>query len=113
MSLADNAESVRAPLLIQASDAEFLPETMTYAELRRFGKPVELYSFPGEHHVKMEPIHRYSIYRRNVQWFEFWLQGREDDVPVDPQQYTRWRQLRSEQSSQDSTKFSSATPPLQ
>lgn len=96
MSLAHNAEVVRAPLLIQASDEEFLPETMTFAELRRSRKAVELYAFPDEHHIKSQPMHRFSIYRRNLQWFQFWLQGVEVEDPLDPQQYTRWRQLRAE-----------------
>jgi hypothetical protein len=29
-----------------------------------------------------------------VDWFEFWLNGYEDDAPAKATQYTRWRELR-------------------
>jgi hypothetical protein len=51
--------------------------------LQDAGKPVEMHVFPEEHHQKWRPVHRLNIYRRNVQWFEFWLMGREDPEPVD------------------------------
>ncbi len=50
--------------------------------LKELGKPVELYIFPNEYHNKTQPMHRWNVYRRNVQWFQFWLQGFESDVLV-------------------------------
>ncbi len=94
VSLALNARTVETPLLIQVSDQELLPEAETVASLREYGKPVEMYVFPGEAHVKTRPQHRYHIYRRNLQWFQFWLQGVEASDPVDERQYERWRALR-------------------
>lgn len=55
---------------------------------------VEMYVFPGEYHVKWQPIHHLNIYERNVQWFRFWLLDQEADEPLDPEQYSRWRTLR-------------------
>jgi hypothetical protein len=68
-----------------------------FTALQESGKPVEMYVFPDEYHIKSQPQHRFNIYRRNVQWMQFWLQGVEDSNPVDPQQYDRWRKLRGAQ----------------
>lgn len=94
MSIALNAKRISTPLLIQVSDAEFSTEMQGITELTRAQKPVELYVFQNESHVKSQPIHRYSIYKRNVQWFDFWLRGIEDPDPLDNEQYARWRNLR-------------------
>jgi dipeptidyl aminopeptidase/acylaminoacyl peptidase len=94
-SVALNAQNVRTPLLMQVADSEFLPATQSFTELRQRGKPVEMYIFPNEHHIKSQPMHRFNIYKRSVQWFKFWLQDTEDSDPVDAGQYDRWRQLRT------------------
>lgn len=100
ISVGMNARTISTPLLIHASDSELLPETETFEALRGLSKPVDMYVFPNEHHIKSQPVHRLSIYRRNVQWFDFWLQNREDPMPVDPDQYRRWRTLRAEATSE-------------
>lgn len=96
ISIALNAERIRAPLLIQVSDRELLPETQAFAALRQHQKPVELHVFPDERHIKTQPQHRLHIYRRNLQWFQFWLQNIEAADPLDADQYARWRKLRSQ-----------------
>ncbi|HEX7115087.1 MAG TPA: hypothetical protein VF193_08130 [Steroidobacter sp.] len=35
-----------------------------------------------------------AIYRRNLDWFRFWLQDIEDPNPAKAEQYERWRKLR-------------------
>jgi dienelactone hydrolase len=95
LSLALNAEHVMTPLLLQVSDQELLPETETFAALEAHGRPVELYVFPNEYHVKLQPRHRLAVYRRSLQWFQFWLQGIEAHDPMDADQYARWRTLRT------------------
>ena len=94
ISVALNASRIAAPILIQASDREYLAETQTYAALKEAGKAVELFVFPDEYHTKWQPAHKWAVYKRNVQWFEFWLQDMEEPDPLDPGQYERWRQLR-------------------
>lgn len=111
MSLALNAERFQTPLLVQVSDQELLPETQTFAALRAHNKPVEIYVFMNEGHIKSQPRHRYSVYRRSVQWFQFWLQGIEDSNPIDHQQYARWRRLQSERASNKSRLSSSSDTP--
>lgn len=94
ISIGLNAHRIQTPLLLQVSDSELLLETQTYTALKRANKAVEMYVFPGEGHIKAQPIHRLNVYRRNVQWLRFWLQGVEESNPLDPLQYARWRDLR-------------------
>ncbi len=94
ISVSLNADRIRTPLLIQVSDSELPMETETYTALKQANKPVEMYVFPDEGHIKAQPVHRLSAYRRNVQWLRFWLQGVEESDPLDPLQYERWRSLR-------------------
>jgi dipeptidyl aminopeptidase/acylaminoacyl peptidase len=96
LSLAFNAARVRAPILVNASDSEFL-RLSQMEPLRRFadaGKPLEMHVFPDETHAFFHPAHRDVENRRNLQWFQFWLQDVEAPDPVDPEQYARWRSYR-------------------
>lgn len=84
------------PILVQSSDQEYLTALGTFQALREGSRPVELYVFPGDHHAKWQPAHRLAVYQRNLQWFDFWLMNREATDPLDPNQYKRWRILRTQ-----------------
>jgi hypothetical protein len=96
ISLARNTDRVTMPLLIQASDDEYQIALESYTALRERHHPIDLYVFPGEHHVKRQPAHRLAIYQRNLDWFSFWLK---DEVPrYAPDhgaEYQRWNAMRS------------------
>ena len=94
LSAALNAERINAPLLVQVSDSELLTSLMLYNTLQELNKPVEMFVYADELHVKNQPKHRYEIYQRNLDWFKFWLQGKENPDPDKQQQYVRWRALR-------------------
>lgn len=96
-SVALNARRVNAPLLMQLADEESVLGLETFTALREESKPVEMYIFPDEHHIKWQPAHRRAIYVRNLDWFSFWLKGQEDPDPTKQQQYHRWRSLRDQQ----------------
>ncbi len=96
MSLALNAERVRIPLLVNASDSEHPQALEEVVALIEHDKPVELVVHPDERHIKWQPAHRLSIYKRNVDWLKFWLQGVEDLSPEKVSQYLRWRKLRDQ-----------------
>jgi hypothetical protein len=53
-----------------------------------------MFIYPDERHEKNQPKHRYSIYVRNVDWFNFWLRDKEDPDPAKAEQYKRWHELR-------------------
>jgi len=58
------------PLLMQAPDDEYQAGLESFTALREAGKPVDLFVFPDEHHVKWQPAHRLAVYRRNLAWFD-------------------------------------------
>lgn len=93
MSLILNVDRVRTPILAQVSDSEFESglDVVTTYQLRR--RPFELHVFEDETHVKWQPAHRQAIYRRTVDWFEFWLMRRMDCGAAKEDQYERWKAM--------------------
>lgn len=89
-----NAERIKAPLLVNSADSEVLASLMLWNSLKELDKPVELFIYPDESHIKSKPKHRYEIYERNVDWFNFWLQNKENPDPTRQKQYERWRAMR-------------------
>jgi dipeptidyl aminopeptidase/acylaminoacyl peptidase len=94
VSPALNAHRIRTPLLINTADAEYIADMQLVITLRELKKPVEMFIYPNEQHLKNQPRHRYEIYERNVDWFKFWLQNKEDLDPAKADLYKRWRDLR-------------------
>lgn len=93
-SFALNAHILDKPLLMQLADDEYLGALNTFAVLKSAGRPIEMFVYPGEHHNKWQPAHRGAVYTRNLDWFAFWLQDREDPDPAKRGQYERWKALR-------------------
>ncbi|MBO9579548.1 MAG: Atxe2 family lasso peptide isopeptidase [Sphingobium sp.] len=96
-SLARNARSISTPLLLQVADDEYLSGLEGYTALREAGAPVDLYVFPGEHHIKWQPAHRLALYDRSLAWFDFWLKG-ERPGWADPAELQRWDAFRARHS---------------
>jgi len=95
ISLARNASRIRMPLLLQAPDDEFRASLESFTALREAHHPVDLYIFPNEHHVKWEPVHRLSIYQRNLDWFGFWLKDEAPSLAPDHRdEDNRWSALK-------------------
>jgi dipeptidyl aminopeptidase/acylaminoacyl peptidase len=101
LSAALNADRIHAPLLANVADTEYLVGLQLYTRLQEMGKPVELFIYPNELHIKYQPKHRNEIYERNIDWFKFWLQDYEDANPAKAEQYKRWHELRRLQSEFD------------
>lgn len=92
-SLALGARRVTAPILLQMADREYRFALQAVGALSEAGKPVELYVFPDEYHMKWQPAHRLAIYSRTLDWFDFWLRGKVDPDPARAAQYARWRAM--------------------
>ncbi|WP_255326248.1 Atxe2 family lasso peptide isopeptidase [Sphingobium sp. EM0848] len=95
-SMIRNASIIDTPLLMQLADREYLTAIDVFAALREQNKPVDMYVFPDEYHNKWQPLHRLAIYERNLDWFLYWLQDREDPDPRKAGQYAIWRKLRQQ-----------------
>ncbi len=94
MSLIMNAKKITAPILMQLADHEYICAIESYTALREQRRPTEMYVFPDEYHVKWQPAHRLAIYERSLDWFDFWLLGKEHNNPIRAAEYARWRDLR-------------------
>lgn len=94
VSLALNAEKFGAPILMQIPEEELPAAMQLWTEMYEANKPFELVAFPDEPHAKFQPAHKLSVYRRNLDWFRFWLLDYEDPSPAKFDQYARWRAMR-------------------
>jgi dipeptidyl aminopeptidase/acylaminoacyl peptidase len=90
-SFALNADRMTTPLLMQLADYEVLTALHGYTALHSQNQPVDLYFFPNEFHNKWQPEHRAAVWDRDLDWFSFWLQGREDAAPDKIAMFARWR----------------------
>jgi dipeptidyl aminopeptidase/acylaminoacyl peptidase len=95
VSPALNAAKIRIPVLFQLpeNEARRIPEL--YSRLSQQGTPAELFAFPDEAHLKLQPRHRLAVYERNLDWFRYWLEDYRDPDPLKAGQYRRWDKLRS------------------
>lgn len=95
---ASDAGKIDTPLLIQAPESEIRNLVELHTRMKRAGKPVELFGFADEIHIKYQPVHKRAVYDRNLDWYRFWLKGEEDPAPAKAGQYIRWRGYRAGQS---------------
>lgn len=91
ISPAMNADRINVPLLMQLPEQEYRPNVELLARLQAAGKPVELWAFPGETHIKWQPRHQLATNARNLDWFRYWLTDSIDPDPAKSEQYARWR----------------------
>jgi dipeptidyl aminopeptidase/acylaminoacyl peptidase len=89
-----NAATITTPLLLQSSDTEALLSIESFKALRRHNVPIDWYVYPDEGHLKFQPVNKYFVYQRNLDWMRFWLKGEEDPEPSKADQYARWRAMR-------------------
>lgn len=92
---AKRAAQIRTPLLMQLPELEARWSLELFTRLKQLERPVEMVVFPGAAHIKSEPRQKVAAYRRNLDWFRFWLAGEQDPSPESTAQYARWRELRA------------------
>lgn len=97
ISPALNTERIKAPLLMQLPEQEFRSSMELYSRLSNTTTPVEMYAYPDEAHIKIQPRHQFAVYKRNLDWFRYWLQDYVDPDPALAAQYRRWDLLRRRQ----------------
>jgi dipeptidyl aminopeptidase/acylaminoacyl peptidase len=96
VSLLDNARRISTPILINASEEEFLDTVVTYTGLREAGVPVDLFVYPGEYHARWQPAHRLATYRRSLDWFDYWLRNVRSTDPDRQAELEEWDRLKRE-----------------
>jgi dipeptidyl aminopeptidase/acylaminoacyl peptidase len=96
IDLAENVETIEAPIMMNLSESELVGMVRLIRHMDDAGKPYDAYVFRDETHMKWQPAHLHAIVQRNLDWFNFWLQGREDADPAKAEQYERWRKLKQQ-----------------
>lgn len=106
-SISFNVDKIRTPILMEEmgygvpyDNAKAPPLNLAdkwdlYTGLVRLKKPVELYYYPNEGHQPDHPQARLATLQRNLDWYRFWLEDYERPSPSDPEQYIRWRSLKT------------------
>jgi dipeptidyl aminopeptidase/acylaminoacyl peptidase len=91
------SDRIQAAVLFSAADPWHLISTWDfYAAMRDQNKPVELqYLRSGQHNIS-KPLHKLAHQQMIVDWFEFWLAGKEQPAPEKVDQYRRWRQMKEQ-----------------
>ncbi len=95
-----NAEKIHAPLRLERDSegiASVLESWEIFSQLRTLNRPVEFYVIPdveqGAHNLE-RPRQLLASQGAVVDWFDFWLQNRQDPDPAKLAQYQRWHKLR-------------------
>lgn len=99
-----NTDRIRAPLMMVDQSIGMygvFSKWETFNRLRYLKKPVEFYVMPdaeahGSHNTQ-NPAQIVALMNRSIDWFDFWLNGREDASPAKAAQYAAWRKLRAQQ----------------
>ena len=102
ISPALNAKRIKAPLLMQPPESEYLFALQLYTYIQDAGGTVDMYIYPHEGHLANRlPSHIYWRNRRSLDWFAFWLQGKENRSAETAQQFDHWEALRAARESPD------------
>ena len=92
-----NLDRVTAPVRIEEyAYGSLLGGWEWFSGLSFRAKPVELIWIPFGTHLLVKPWERLVSQRGNVDWFDYWLQGRSDPDPAKRQQYQRWEAMRAQ-----------------
>ncbi|MET3711769.1 dipeptidyl aminopeptidase/acylaminoacyl peptidase [Sphingomonas trueperi] len=95
IAITPNVERIHAPILAQVSDDEYWAALQSFTALRDLDRPIDLFVFPGEHHIRWQPAHRLATYTRAIDWFDFWLNGVK--APGREAEIARWEAMRKVQ----------------
>jgi dipeptidyl aminopeptidase/acylaminoacyl peptidase len=93
-----NLDKVVTPLrMYEFERTALLYDWEVYSGLFRLKKPVDIVWLRKENapHILVKPHQRYLAQQGAVDWFLFWLLGKEDPDTTKARQYARWRELRS------------------
>jgi len=66
-----------------------------YAAIRAQNKPVDLFYIRNGDHVLVKPLQRLAEQGMNVDWYDYWLNGRRDPDAGKSAQYKRWDALKA------------------
>jgi hypothetical protein len=90
-----SARKIRAPLLIESPESEYLDSLQLFAAVQHAGGTSDMFVFPGQAHMAgRSPAQQYWRALRAVDWFTFWLRGDRDNSPGLHNDLIHWDALR-------------------
>ena len=87
--------------ILQQTVLARVPQIELYHALKKAGVPTQITLYPGENAASLEthlfhiPANRLAAMQENLDWFDFWLLGKENSNPLKAEQYKRWRTMRA------------------
>ncbi len=101
-------ERIDTPLLMEFIGGS-ISGLETFVPLRHQRIPAEMVLYDGELHNFVMPVARFASMQRKVDWFNFWMLGKEDPDLAKAEQYARWRKMKAEWGAKKSTPAKSET----
>jgi dipeptidyl aminopeptidase/acylaminoacyl peptidase len=89
-----NLDKVWTPIRLVANMGSVVEQWEWFVGLSDQDKPVDMVLLPDADHLLTKPYERQVTQQGMVDWFDFWLNGKEDPDPAKAGQYNRWRELR-------------------
>ncbi|MEJ1964456.1 MAG: prolyl oligopeptidase family serine peptidase, partial [Gammaproteobacteria bacterium] len=91
-----SVENFRSPMLMEFSGRDGFFGLEVYVPMRTLKVPAELVTYDDEPHNFVTPRARLASMGRKVDWFDYWMLGKQDPAAAKKAQYTRWDQMRAE-----------------
>jgi dipeptidyl aminopeptidase/acylaminoacyl peptidase len=93
-------DKVQAAIRIEAiTPKSVLGRWELFSALKLQGKVVDFVYIPNGQHILQSPLDRMASQQGNVDWFKFWLLGKESPYLVHNAQYQKWKAFRANDSS--------------
>jgi hypothetical protein len=91
-----NVDRVDTPLRMTplGNPGSLLSDWEWFVLLKRMDKPVELAMIEHGTHTLVKSWDRMVVNGGNVDWFDFWLNGRQDPAAEKADQYARWEKMK-------------------
>jgi len=89
-------ENFRAPMLMEFSGRDGFFGLEVYVPLRIRKLPAELVTYDDEPHNFVTPRARLASMARKMDWFDYWMLGKQDSAASKRDQFVRWDAMKAE-----------------
>lgn len=89
-----NFSGLRTATLLEYGEQSLAVDGLEFlTALWRLGVPHEFVIYPKTGHNISSPVLQLESMHRNLDWFDFWMLGKQDPDPVKQSQYERWKKM--------------------
>lgn len=90
-----NVHRMTAPMLHEFGGGRGAVAVQLFMLQRTAGLPAELVFYDGQDHQFESPRAILASMNRKLDWFNYWMLGKEDPDPAKAEQYVRWRKMKT------------------